>query len=367
MKKISKIIGQVLKSFFLQLVFWSYHFFLTLKKVVSLKNFPFITVPIFLVLTIFLNSTEPFFLISPKPKGEIIIKEGFLKEKETSSHEDKKSDFQIAAILEDEEDPSYPITTFGGAAFIEPESTPFDGPPTRTEIETYIVQEGDTISSIAEKFHLSVETILWENKLSARSIIRPGQELKILPVTGLTYKVKQGDTLEKIAKKYKAKVEEIMEFNGISDPSDIYAGDVLIIPNGVLPPPPPPQPRRYAQSADKIQVLSGQISREASGANCHKFIPGQCTWYVAQKRCIPWTGHAKHWIQNARAMGYAIGDQPALGAVIAIRESWYGHVGYVEDFDEKTVTFTEMNHLGPWIVTRRTLQRNDWRIIGYIY
>ena len=50
----------------------------------------------------------------------------------------------------------------------------------------------------------------------------------------------------------------------------------------------------------------------------------------------------------------------------------YGHVAYVEDFDNDTVTFSELNAIGSQQYSKRTLQRtldwqNGWKIIGYIY
>ena len=53
--------------------------------------------------------------------------------------------------------------------------------------------------------------------------------------------------------------------------------------------------------------------------------------------------------------------------VISLRETWYGHVGIVEEVNNETIIISEMNHLGPWKVNRRELKKNDYRINGYIY
>jgi len=99
----------------------------------------------------------------------------------------------------------------------------------------YIVEQGDTFSTIAEKFNISVNTILLANNLTKSSSIKNGQKLVILPVTGIIYYVKSGDTLSSIAIKYKGKIDEITAFNELSSAGDIYLGDTLIIPNGVIP------------------------------------------------------------------------------------------------------------------------------------
>lgn len=104
--------------------------------------------------------------------------------------------------------------------------------PERNEISTYVVQPGDTVSGIAEQFGVTSSTILWANDLSSRSTISIGQELVILPVTGIVHIVKKGETLSSIAKAYKGDVQEIKAFNVLDDNARIGIGDRLVIPNG---------------------------------------------------------------------------------------------------------------------------------------
>ncbi len=104
------------------------------------------------------------------------------------------------------------------------------------EVIEYAVGQGDTVWSIAEKFNISQNSILWANELSGSSIIKPGQKLIIPPVSGVLHYVKEGDTLIKIANLYKAEIDEIIAFNNLSQGGDIFIGDVLVIPGGVMPP-----------------------------------------------------------------------------------------------------------------------------------
>ncbi len=104
----------------------------------------------------------------------------------------------------------------------------------RKETIEYEVQEGDTLSSITNEFNISLNTILWANDLSSRSLIRPGQKLIILPTSGLMHLVQRGDTLGNIAKKYKAEIEEITDINDLPEQGEIFVGDLLIIPNGIM-------------------------------------------------------------------------------------------------------------------------------------
>ncbi len=100
----------------------------------------------------------------------------------------------------------------------------------RNETVTYTVQLGDTISSIASRFGVTINTVLWANNLSANSIIRPGNDLKILPFSGLLYVVKSGDTLSKIASTYKIEVDDIAKSNNLSANDSLRIGQELILP-----------------------------------------------------------------------------------------------------------------------------------------
>jgi len=97
-------------------------------------------------------------------------------------------------------------------------------------ISYYIVQKGDTISEIAELFNVSSNTIAWENNLG--SSIKIGQELRILPVTGIRHKVVKGDTIGSIARKYDVESEDITVYNSI-DESRLVVGKEIVVPNGV--------------------------------------------------------------------------------------------------------------------------------------
>lgn len=122
----------------------------------------------------------------------------------------------------------------------------------RSEIIDYKVESGDTISSIGQKFGISTDTIKWANDLTSDSI-KPGDILKILPVTGVSYTVKSGDTLASVAKKFSAEQQAIVDFpfNDIPDDFSLKAGQLLIVPDGTPPqvaaPKPRPQPQYLAQ------------------------------------------------------------------------------------------------------------------------
>ncbi|MDD2225201.1 MAG: LysM peptidoglycan-binding domain-containing protein, partial [Candidatus Shapirobacteria bacterium] len=107
------------------------------------------------------------------------------------------------------------------------------------ETTEYRVANGDTVSSIALKFGVTIDTIMWENSLKTVDSIKVGQILKILPVTGVRYKVKRGETIYSIAKAYQVDAQNIIDypFNTFSNDETfaLSAGQELIIPDGIKP------------------------------------------------------------------------------------------------------------------------------------
>ncbi len=105
--------------------------------------------------------------------------------------------------------------------------------PASDQISVYVVREGDSLSQIAKMFNVSTNTIIWANDLH-KSLIKEGQTLIILPVSGVQHEVKSGETLASITKKYKGNLEEILSFNSLSESSKLTVGDIVIIPDGEM-------------------------------------------------------------------------------------------------------------------------------------
>lgn len=99
----------------------------------------------------------------------------------------------------------------------------------RTKIISYVVEKGDTLGSIAQKYSISLTTVLWENKLTAKSSLAIGDVIRILPFDGVTYKVGKGDTVGSIGKKFDVEGEKIIASNTISN-AQVFVGEILVIP-----------------------------------------------------------------------------------------------------------------------------------------
>ncbi|MCX6722473.1 MAG: M23 family metallopeptidase [Candidatus Staskawiczbacteria bacterium] len=105
----------------------------------------------------------------------------------------------------------------------------------KKDVVDYVVQLGDTLRSIADANNVSVNTLTWANEITSSSSVKVGQSLTILPIDGVLHVVKSGDTMSAIASRYKAKSDDIISYNDLANQDDIYIGDILIIPGGVMP------------------------------------------------------------------------------------------------------------------------------------
>ncbi len=134
-------------------------------------------------------------------------------------------------------------------------------------------------------------------------------------------------------------------------------------------PEPTPTPERAPLATRSMSVVNS-----VSGAG-NGFSYGYCTWWVAQRRYIPWRGNAVQWWWNARPFGYAEGPTPRVGAVMVMGVSGtspQGHVAYVESVrPDGSFVVSEMNW---WGVPGGDWNRVDYRtvtsmagILGFIY
>jgi surface antigen len=122
-----------------------------------------------------------------------------------------------------------------------------------------------------------------------------------------------------------------------------------------------------ALAAAAAAVARPAVDMPAAGSGNH-FAYGFCTWYVANKRYIPWFGNAIDWWPNAAAYGYPEGQQPQVGAVMVTRESGYGHVAYVERVNaDGSWLISEMNFYGWAVVDTRTIRPGQVPLVGFIY
>ena len=272
------------------------------------------------------------------------------------------------------------IAAVGGDMVVKtsPTTTQVSDKP-RKEVTTYIVSDGDTVTSIANYFGIDVATILCENELYADSIVKSGDELTILPVSGKTERVDEGDTLDGIAAAHGVNVNDIVAFNELSGANDVQYASILVIPDAdraipERPAPPPQDDRVVAVARDSAPAAAPAPSYNdtgknvAPGGNANGFPYGWCTWYVASRKSVTWRGNAGEWLGNAAAQGYATGSVPAVGSIMVSAESWWGHVAYVESVNGNVITISEMNYAGWGVTSTRTIDITRFGALkGFIY
>lgn len=96
---------------------------------------------------------------------------------------------------------------------------------------TYEVQNGDTISEIANHFGIKVQTILENNDIANPNRLKNGMSLTILPVDGILHTVKKGENISTIAKTYNVKKENILAQNKLGEET-LNAEQKIIVPGG---------------------------------------------------------------------------------------------------------------------------------------
>lgn len=132
----------------------------------------------------------------------------------------------------------------------EPSLTPTPSGPL-----TYIVEPGDTLSSIADQFEVDVLVLMAYNGIDDANqlfvndeliIPLPGSELptptplpeNLLPGQEIEYMVLPGDTLETIAAQFNSTADAIADRNEIEDTNAIGIGQILVIPVNIATPTP---------------------------------------------------------------------------------------------------------------------------------
>lgn len=226
----------------------------------------------------------------------------------------------------------------------------------------YEVQEGDTMSGIAEEFGVNTQTIKTANNIN-NEYLKVGDKLFILPDNGIFLKTNSNTTLPDIAKKYKTTVEQLIVDNGLKSAEDIP--DLVFCYNCKT------QENTYRAAVIRTEFEDGtETILEPNGniAGSHLFPEGYCTYYVAKRMLVKFGGNAKNWLANAKAAGYKTGNAPIQGAAVVTTEHpVYWHVAYVEQVKGDSIIVSEMNYDAFNKINKREISMTDPVIKGYIY
>ncbi|MCL4459510.1 MAG: LysM peptidoglycan-binding domain-containing protein [Chloroflexi bacterium] len=182
------------------------------------------------------------------------------------------------------------------SAFIDPSSKAEEAlvrPPSlvtslvnrpREKIITHKVQSGETLSGLAEQYSITVNTIRWANGLGDGDELSVGQELVILPVSGVLHTVQPAETIEEISWKYEASVQSIIEYNQLTNPGQLLPNDKLVIPGGRPREEPRPQPSaRSDQRPADSTAPAAEAVKQPLQPFAYEVVPGDTLSAIAAK------------------------------------------------------------------------------------
>jgi murein DD-endopeptidase MepM/ murein hydrolase activator NlpD len=143
----------------------------------------------------------------------------------------------------------------------------------------YIVQEGDTLWDIAQRFGVPWEDLARENDINDPGQLTAGDQLVIPGVDGaagvlITTQVSLGESLRSLSRRYNLPQETIIQLNHITSPADLYRGYNLVIP----------EKNQEDLVVDRLAIARGQSLLELAisrGANPWELVVGnelQGTW-----------------------------------------------------------------------------------------
>lgn len=215
-------------------------------------------------------------------------------------------------------------------------AVPFTQIPDRPRLDviTYTVALGDTVFDVSQRFRVSPETILWANASLEDNpdLLRLGQKLVVLPVSGVYHQVVKGDTVTSIAKKYKVPASAVVGYawNKLTDINQpLTIGRMLIVPGGEKP---------YIAKVVSFAATAPSGARKGTGA---------LAWPVrAQISQRFWSRHPG--IDLAAPMGTQVKAADA-GYVVAAGWSPYGY-GFHVVIDHGNQMQTLYGHLSKFNV-----------------
>ena len=179
--------------------------------------------------------------------------------------------------------------------------------PDRAPKDTYVVQNGDTLRSIAESLNLDILSLVAMNGLDDPDLIRPGRRLQVSSHP-LEHVVQPGDTIGDIAFSYSVNANALLRVNGLEDPDRIVTGMTLVVPLGAPADSAPAAPRSQADSSPPPAAPASPPPAPPtvrSSASDTSSLPAPTS--VPEPAAAPAAAPSRSTAMTAMVTGYALG------------------------------------------------------------
>ncbi|MFN2568724.1 MAG: CHAP domain-containing protein [Candidatus Dormibacteria bacterium] len=245
------------------------------------------------------------------------------------------------------------------------ERPPFSPTLISRPAQTIVTTADTTIDALAAANHTDAAAIRWANRIPDGHEPSPGTDLLLPPGPGALVRVLPSERPSQFANRLGIEPRLVLDYNSLTKDTPRPAGSWLLVPL-------PLAPGDALAAADVVLSAAGAPAVRLTSPGGNNFPYGQCTWYVATRRRVSWSGNAVAWWSAARGIRPE-GHTPIQGAIVVFSGGWFGHVGYVEKVNPNgTFEMSEMNYFGAtgggWgRVDRRTISPRDSGISGFIY
>ncbi|HVC39474.1 MAG TPA: CHAP domain-containing protein [Candidatus Dormibacteraeota bacterium] len=253
-----------------------------------------------------------------------------------------------------------PSTSLAGQYYDKPAAVP--GTIQVAPAPVVSAPAGATLATLATQYQTTPEELAWSNRLTAGAQITSGQDL-LIPPAGPTVLVRvlPGETLGTFAARFRVSPGVVLNYNALSSGTTLASNSFLLMPSAASPTSLPAQ--------DFLPRLVGVPEVTPTRPEAVNPFPwGQCTYWVASQRYVPWSGNAINWWANARTYGEPEGQVPVVGAIAVFDNGYLGHVAYVTKvLPNGSWEQSEMNVGGVGVEDTRTIAPNIGYFVGFIY
>ena len=216
--------------------------------------------------------------------------------------------------------------------------------------ETYVVQAGDTLSTIASATELTTDEIAAANGISDVHFILVGQEIKLTADASVASEAPVVAEEAAPAAEVAPVEAPVVEQAPVVEEAPVVEAPVVEAP--------------VAEEVVAYEPVAQtpNYNTDMTAVPGNSYYAGQCTWYV--KNTLPWVGNfwgnANQWAAGAAAAGRLVDSNPTVGSVAVFMQgvagaSSYGHVAVVTGVNGGMVTISEMNAQGEYVVSSRTV------------